>query len=162
MPEVEAVVVVQPSSPAAAVATVPATPAVVVIPGVVSSGGGGGDGTSVTTSRITSAALSGYRVMSEDPDGTVHYADNTDLSDAYSIIGLSLTAASLGASINIRMYGYVTNAGWAWTPGQPIFLSDIGHLTQTPPQAPAVFSMVVGLALSPTTMLVRPELPIEL
>lgn len=108
------------------------------------------------------AAISGHRAVSL-VDGVLQYADNRNIDDASLLEGISTNAAVLGGTVNVRVAGIITNTGtWFWTPGLPVYLGQDGNLTQTPPQAPAVFSIEVGNALAPDTIDVRIGPPILL
>jgi hypothetical protein len=122
--------------------------------------GSGGD--SVTEARTAAGNLSGHRVVKVIPDGRVAYANASEDGDASTVLGVTTNAAADGAEINVRVLGEVVEFGWSWTAGLPVWLGDGGHLTQTPPAPPAAFSLVVGFAVAPDTIFVRPEPPILL
>lgn len=117
--------------------------------------GSGSD--TVTSNRTTAAAISGHRVVKLLEDGTVDYADASDFDDASIVLGLTLGAAIMGASIQVREHGLVTEGSWTWTPGLPVWLGATGHLTQTPPVAPAAFSLAIGSAIAADTVFIRIE-----
>lgn len=109
----------------------------------------------------TAAALSGHRAIAVDAAGEAIYASCDSLSDALRIAGVSLNAAALGDEITVQSAGLVEHSGWAWTPGQPVFVGIGGALTQSLPVG-AVFSRVVGQAVSATRLLVDLQPPIVL
>jgi hypothetical protein len=109
-------------------------------------------------SRNASVALSGHRMVTLAADGRLLYADHMNVDHAGVVLGLTLNAAAENDPIDVKTYGEVTHAGWSWTPNESIFLGANGALTQV---APATgFSLVVGFALSATTMLINIEPPI--
>jgi len=61
--------------------------------------------------------------------GDGRYCDPTDLSTV-GMAGITLTA---GTTVAARFAGRMTDAGWTWTPGAPIYCGVAGVLTQTPP-----------------------------
>lgn len=94
--------------------------------------------------------ISAYRaVVSNGADGVLR-AQNTDFAHRNGIIGISTNAAIINDSVTVQKFGELTFAGWAWTPGLPIFVGVNGQLTQTPPANPAVFSQIVAQALTAT------------
>lgn len=76
--------------------------------------------------------------------------------------GLAVEAGSADGQIRIQRIGPITNAGWSWTPGKYIYLSDItpGALTQTPP-ADGREIQIMGFAETATKVLLNPQMPIE-
>lgn len=66
-------------------------------------------------------------------------------------IGLTLVSGVLDDEINIQRVGPITNAGWSWAPGKPVFLSPTtaGELTQ----APSGSTQIIGIADSATRLL---------
>jgi hypothetical protein len=95
-----------------------------------------GDGSSLPAGvvlRVPAAAdLSGHRVLIYS-NGSVGYADNLTASHAYLVIGISQSAAMSGAPVDIYNRAIVTESGWSWTAGQPVFCGANGLLTQVPP-----------------------------
>ncbi len=122
---------------------------------------GGSNGSEDIIQKITDQAIGGHRVVKATSSTNIDYANNTDLNDSTQILGLTLGAAGSGEKIIIRTWGEVTEPSWSWSPGW-IWLGINGLLTQTPPQSPALFSMVIGQALSATTMRVLLLTPITL
>lgn len=109
---------------------------------------------------VASGALGGHRVVRTAFTGGVRYADNTSVLGAFAIVGITLGAAANGASVNVASSGEIVEPSWAWAEALPIFLSANGGLTQTPPTTG--FQLVVGVATSPTSMLVGIKTPIIL
>ena len=54
--------------------------------------------------------------------------------------------------------GRVTEPGWAWRPGDPVYVSAGGNLTQAAPQAGVMHQ--VAVASGATSILVQPYAPI--
>lgn len=67
-------------------------------------------------------------------------------------VGLAYETGTTGNTIRIQMKGAITNSGWAWTPGQRVYLStsSAGALTQSEPAAG--YRQVVGIAISATKL----------
>lgn len=101
---------------------------------------------------LAAEALSGHRIVTELPDGTVGYASSDDLADLHAPLWLTLGAATLGGSVDLLLLGSATEGSWSWTPG-PVYLGANGALTQSPPTgSPALFLAQVGVATSSTTL----------
>lgn len=123
--------------------------------------GQGPAGTSTSPSYTTAAALSGHQVLALNSAGLALYASADDLSMAFRIVGISNNAASSGGSITVQDKDVMTHGGWSWTPGQIIYLGLNGALTGTVPVS-ATFILVMGKALSATSILVGIQPPIAL
>lgn len=81
--------------------------------------------------------------------------------NAHGAAVLGLVTGEAGSVVTYTTLGPVENPAWSWTPLQPIYLGNGGVLTQTPPDSSTcAFLLQVGVALSPTTMLVRIGEPI--
>jgi len=96
-------------------------------------------------------ALSGHRVVTPRPDGTLEYASNAVASHLHAPLWITQGAVTIGQSATVLAYGSLTESSWAWTPGGPLFLGADGLLTQIPPVAPgALFSAQIGTATRAT------------
>lgn len=142
---------------ALAIGTPPRT--VIVNSGTGPRGERGADGGG-TFQLEAATAIGGHRAIVTDADGLAVYADNQTAAHQYGALGVTTGAASAGDSLSIVALGAITEASWSWTPQQPVFVGAAGVLTQTPPAAPA-WLRVVGVAISPTTLFVRPDPPIH-
>jgi hypothetical protein len=124
-----------------------------------------GDGSSLPAGvvlRVPAAAdLSGHRVLIYS-NGSVGYADNLTASHAYLVIGISQSAAMSGAPVDIYNRAIVTESGWSWTAGQPVFCGANGMLTQVPPAPPAQFLLIVGMAIASNQLSIEIQEPIFL
>ena len=106
-----------------------------------------------------SAALSGHAVIAINSAGQAFYASSDQLSHALRVAGVSIGAAVLGDPISVVSAGLIVHGGWSWTPGSPVFVGLNGALTQSLPVG-AVFSRVIGQAVSATGLLVDLQPPI--
>jgi hypothetical protein len=111
-----------------------------------------------------SIALGGHRIVKSDGTGAATYASNNDLSSSYGILGMTTGAAAQGAPLSIQESGRIIEPSWNWIPSQPIYLGIDGTLTQTPPNktAGAVFILVVGFAMTSTSIYIHIREPIIL
>ena len=79
------------------------------------------------------------------------------------LAGITLGAALEGTPINVRAAGEIVEPSWAWDVDTPVFLGLDGLLTQAPGDtAGAVFTQVVGMPTSSTSLFISPGQPITL
>lgn len=105
---------------------------------------------------VAGQILSGHMAVIA-PLGSVTYASADNALHAGKVIGVTLGAAQIGASVTIQTSGPVIENTWTWTPG-PIFVGLNGQLVQAPPAA--AFVQCVATAISATEILVGLEPPI--
>lgn len=105
-------------------------------------------------------AIGGGRVVCALPDGTIGYASADDPTSVATAIGISINAANAGAECMVRAAGTLSDSGWAWTSGQPIYLGLSGVMTQDVPTTGVVIE--VGVAMSATRIAVSLAKPIYL
>lgn len=104
-------------------------------------------------------ALGGHRAVRLQ-GGVAVYASNTALVDANVVLGITRGAADAGQPVQIQFMGLLTEPSWAWVPDLPVFCGINGLLTQA---APTVgFSLVVGIATTPTQVFIGAKMPIVL
>lgn len=105
--------------------------------------------------------VSGHHVMGVDASGQVFAAGADTLSHALRIAGVSLNAAVAGDDVTVVGAGLVQNDGWAFTPGQPVYLGLAGALVQALPVG-ALYARVIGTAVGSTRVLVDMQPPVVL
>jgi len=110
--------------------------------------------------RIAAANLGGHRIVRTTPDGRVDYADAGNPEHGDDTLGFTSTSAVEGAPVNVLTLGTIEFAGWAWTPGAPVYLGANGLPTQAEPDG-AVYQ-VVGHAETPTSIVIQIQPPIFL
>lgn len=96
------------------------------------------------------ATLSGHRIVTTDASGNAIYADHSTLAHANAVIGLTLGAASVNASVQVQSAGEVTEPSWTFTPRQTLWLGTNGLIATTAPTTG--FSLVIGYAMTATTI----------
>lgn len=116
-------------------------------------------GETLTQLATAGEILSGHRVVYK-LNGAVFYADHTDIVNIPNILGVTLGAAVLGASVTIVTFGSLVEPTWNWEPTKTIFLGVNGELTQAPPVTGVL--LPIGGASSPTEMLIDTGTPIVL
>jgi len=104
--------------------------------------------------------IGGERFVIGNLDGTVSYADATNLSHLGRVVGISLNAASDGDDVEVLIFGYIEFNGWNFDISAPVYLSTDGLITQTQPTTG--FSQIVGFAESPTRLFINLREPIIL
>ncbi|HEY0658323.1 MAG TPA: hypothetical protein VGD05_07610 [Pyrinomonadaceae bacterium] len=128
---------------------------------VVEQGMAGADGVGTTTITKTAvSALGGHRVVRSVNETEVGYADSGTNAHRNLILGVTTGAASIGADVEIKTFGEMSEPSWNWTTGNLIFCGENGLLTETVP--PTGFVCVIGAATSETTIFIRIRQPIEL
>lgn len=114
-----------------------------------------------TLHRNASGALSGHRLVWENPDSTISYADPTDLASAGRPVWLTTNAAADGGDVTVLTEGPFTEPTWSFTPGAALYLGPSGTLTETVPTWPS-FLQRVATALTATAVYCDPQPPIRL
>ncbi len=121
-------------------------------PGVVGPPGpAGGAGFTLPTD----SDIGGSRAVATS-GGYAVYADSSDVS--LPAIGISMGAVSAGDDVTVQSGSKLTVSGAGWTPGQPVYTSVNGLLTQTEPTTG--FSQVLGVAHDATTLLIEVQKPV--
>ena len=114
-------------------------------------------------SYVALETVSGHRVMRLGGSGVVGYADATNPEHAFSVIGISKNAALAGESVGVAKTGdELIELSWAWVKDAPVYLGSGGNLIQSEPENPLLFSMIIGVATSPTSIYVDVNSPIFL
>lgn len=111
---------------------------------------------------VASAPLSGQRVVTTDVANELVYASQDSLDGRSGPLWLTSVAAGAGESIPVVTGGEFEEPSWSWTPKLRLWLGLNGQLTQTPPDSPALFSVRLGVALTPTLIYFDPSAPIIL
>jgi len=129
-------------------------PPVVVLPigqglqGPAGARGADGSSSSAFSSYVAATSVSGHIAVVLDAAGQCRAADTSSPAD-HAVAGLTICAAGAGAPVVTVHRGILEHIGWSFTVGDPVFLGLAGAITQNLPGA-AVFSKVLGVAVSPT------------
>lgn len=105
------------------------------------------------------AALSGHMAVAYDAAGDLVYASADEAAHAWTLAGVTTGAAAAGDEVTVQRNDVIEHGGWAWTPQQLVFLGLGGVLTQSLPPG-AAFCSVLGVALSPTRLMLQLQPPI--
>ncbi len=120
----------------------------------------GAAGDMVLTDYLAGEPLGGDRVVIVGDDGKLYYADNTNLSHLFRILGITTGAADLNAQANVRTGGIMNEPTWDWDLYQFIYLGTNGLLTQIVPTTG--FLIVIGYPISSTKIMVDIKIPLVL
>lgn len=104
-------------------------------------------------------ALGGHRAV-RLLAGEAIYADNAVVADANVVLGITQGAVGAGALTRIQTGGLMVEPSWAWTVDEPVFVGGSGVLVQ--PSPASGFSLIVGVATSPTQILIGARTPLVL
>jgi hypothetical protein len=111
-------------------------------------------------SRIADGDIGGQRMVIGNADGTVSYADATNVGHLGKVLGMSDAAYLDGETVRVIREGLVEFVGWSFDVDLPIYLGINGLLTQS--ASATGFSQIVGFAESPTKLFVNLREPILL
>ena len=107
------------------------------------------------TVAVTAAEnLSGHRIVTVEG----YYASKDTANDKFKVLGMTTGAVSSGAEATVQISGYITESGWSFTVGNPVFLSTNGHITQTAPTDG--FRLIIGKPKTATTLFLELSEPI--
>jgi hypothetical protein len=95
------------------------------------------------------ANLSGHRVVRLDYTSRYVNADTNNPMDGITTLGLTGTAAAMGAPLLVLLAGPMHEPTWSWIPDRAIYLGSDGFMTQSPDRT-ALFTRQVGTALTTT------------
>jgi len=101
--------------------------------------------------------VSGQRVVVRGAAGVL-YADSSNPAHAGAVLGVTNGAALAGTEVDVVERGAVDDAGWSWTPYQPLWLNGVGLISGTPPSSG--FSCQIGFALTATRIYVAVQVPV--
>jgi hypothetical protein len=115
-----------------------------------------GSGTYESGIYRAAETISALRVVRVDDVGELVLCRPPE-PEATAPIGITETVVAAGADTTVRVAGPMHDASWSWQPG-PVLLGIDGHLTQSAADLP--FLVVVGQAVSPTSLVVRINAPV--
>ena len=78
-------------------------------------------------SGVASETASAFDVI----QSTFEIARAIDAEELDRVIGINTTAVSVGGEMAVKTSGELENPSWSWNPGNPIYVSDTGQLSQT-------------------------------
>ena len=91
------------------------------------------DGSGFFEVGVAGDDIVGRKLVHRNNTGVWRLANSADAAKMPSL-GITLASIRNGVSGKILTSGYVGDASWSWTPGLPVFATDVpGELSQTPP-----------------------------
>ncbi len=105
------------------------------------------------------ADLSAKKAVISDSSGII-YADSSEISHMGRIMGITDASVINGEQVKIITSGLIENNTWSWDLTKPIFLSEDGELTQTPPSTG--FIQIIAKVFSATKIIFEPQMCIGL
>ncbi|MBW4421785.1 MAG: hypothetical protein KME13_21625 [Myxacorys californica WJT36-NPBG1] len=102
----------------------------------------------VDSGLISAIALESNRLVAV-VDGLLVYADQSILSHAYAIVGMTKAPTNPGQAVVLLSEGVINSSGWNWTPGEPLFVGSNGLITQDADSITTGFLASAGRVISP-------------
>ncbi len=122
--------------------------------GVLSGTGGPGvDSNFVTVTAATN--LNGNFAVKMNSSGLADVPSIASLADGLAIIGITTGAIATSASGPVQTGGTMVEPSWAWTAGEPVYVADLGALTQAVPAG--AFVLQIGIAETATSLVIQPR-----
>jgi len=112
------------------------------------------------TVKVGPLPISGHSAVACNALGELIAADATNPAHRGAVLGVVADAYSPGDDAVVQTGFVLEHSGWTWAPG-PVLVGLGGQLAQAPP-AGALFSQVIGQALSSTRVLIDINPPITL
>ncbi len=112
-------------------------------------------GTNRITFTLGDTVYSG-RAVEVNNQGLAILASST--GSGFGIIGVAVQSGTVGQKIEVVTYGSFTDTSYNLIPDEPLFLRENGIISQSPPSTGV--TVVIGSAITPTTMFIRIEQPI--
>ena len=102
-----------------------------------------------------------YDPIAINDNGGADIAKSDTLLHFNRYLGLATSEALTGQEVVVKVAGVITNGTWSWDLDKEIYLNDDGTLTQDPDGTEA-FSQQIANALTPTTIVLTRNEPVEL
>lgn len=99
-------------------------------------------------------SLAAGDIVYQDDTGLAFKASTNDQSTS-NVLGLVIAPAQAGDAVDILFDGPMSNSGWAWESGKPVYAALNGGISQFYPSNG--YLVVVGLAVAADTILVDVE-----
>jgi hypothetical protein len=112
------------------------------------------------TVKVGPLPIGGHSVVACNAQGELIAADATNPAHRGAVLGVVADAYSPGDDAVVQTGFVLEHSGWSWAPG-PVLVGLAGQLAQALPPG-ALFSQVIGEALSATRVLIDINPPITL
>lgn len=124
------------------------------------SGGPSTPSDQVIEQYVPTGTVSALRLVRVNALGEIEVCTPSASYEEARVHGLSLSAGTNPTSIDVLLFGPVSDASFSFTAGVPLFLSTTGTVTDT---APVVgFSVKVGYSLGGNRVQIDPLFPVKL
>lgn len=98
-----------------------------------------------------------FDVLYVDATGELSKADATD-DTKIPVVAMALEAGTDGNPLEVLHWGFITNSGWSFTLGAPIYAdTSAGGITETQPSGSGEIVQIIGYALTATTIFFKPD-----
>lgn len=118
----------------------------------------GANGDKVIVNRVTPIITSGHKIVYGAGSNTALLASSNDLVNSDNVLGMTVNATAAGETAQVQTYGPITEPGWNWTEGEPLFLVLNGLMSHTPPDSGVIIQ--IGFAESATSIFIDIDSPI--
>jgi hypothetical protein len=105
---------------------------------------------------VAAENISAFQAVTADG----HVANSNNSAYFGAVVGVAPAAINSGFAGQVFGAGEITNPVWTWSPNQKLFLNGIS-LSNTPPTS-GVFSQMIAIARTATTIVIQIETPILL
>lgn len=107
----------------------------------------------VITTVTAATNLNGNYAVRINSSGLADIPSISVLIDGLGIIGITTGAIATGATGPIQTSGLMFEPSWTWTPGLPVYVADLGALTQVAP--PGKWILQIGVAEAATRLMIN-------
>lgn len=124
---------------------------------VLNSSPANGTGTGIIINMTNSSI--GYPAVGEivevNASGLIIQSSSANAS--FLAIGIALNSGGSSGTCNILTNGVYRNTSWSWAEGEPVYVTSSGGVSQTAPTTSGHKVQIIGIALSTTAILIRPD-----
>lgn len=110
----------------------------------------------IATTKTAAVPVGGLRVVTVDDSGELVYASADNPDHIERPMWITKGAIAGGASGLVIAFGEIEEPGWAWTPGESLYLALTGFMSHIPPTSPSLFNREVARIIEPTKILFDP------
>lgn len=111
--------------------------------------------TTVVQDLIAGADLQAYQLVRINDLGGVVLVTAMDMEQLDTCIGMTITSALNGESVQVVTFGRITNPLWSLTAGSQVYIGVDGAISYTPDHDGLAFEQAIGLTETSTDLLIR-------
>lgn len=105
---------------------------------------------------VAGQTVGGNRAVTTNSSGQLVYPDLT--LESARVYGITTQSGVTGELVQVQITGTQTEPSWSWNTVLPVFVGNLGTLTQTPPTVGQ--TLIVGYPQSPTKLFIDRQPPI--